>query len=176
MQQNTWIIYAGITVIYIIILVVYFVRRTKSHEKELSNFLSTAKQQLETHKLAASQEANIKVAKATQVIKKVQQIAQAFETQAQEEYNEILKTARDERREILKQTKQEVEALFEQAEIELAEYRQKREHDIERNMVKMVMAVAEKVVGQVLSEKEHEQLIAEAVAEIKNQKSRIEKS
>lgn len=172
MQQNTWIIYAGITVAYIVILVLYFVRRTRSHEKELSNFLSTAKQQLESHKLAASQEANLKVAKATQVIKKVQQVAQAFETQAQEEYNEIIKSAKDERREILKQTKEEIATLFETAEQELGEYRQKREQDIERNMVKLVMAITEKVVGKILTPEDHQQLITDALTEIKNQKSR----
>ncbi len=171
-MNKTLLAYSAITVAYIIVIVIYFMRRSRSHEKELAKFLSSAKGQLETHKVLAQQQANQKVAKAALVVKKVQEIAEAFETQAKEEYEQIILDAKQERKEILKSAKDEIAELFALAEKDLRDYREKRYQEIEKNLVKLVMAITGKVIGEVLDEKQHEQLIDKAIEEIKLQQQR----
>jgi F0F1-type ATP synthase membrane subunit b/b' len=120
----------------------------------------------------AEQQANQKVAKAALVVKKVQEIALAFETQAKEEYEQIILDAKQERKEILKSAKDEIAQLFAAAEKDLRDYREKRYQEIEKNLVKLVMAITGKVIGDVLDEKQHEQLIDKAIEEIKLQQQR----
>lgn len=171
-MDTTWIVYTGLTVLYIIILVIYFLRRSKSHEKELTTFLKLAQEQLETHKKQATLEANQKVTKAMVVVKKVQEAALAFEHQAKSEYDQIIEDARSERREILAKAKSEIELLFKQAESEVETYKLNRFQEVEKNLVKLVMSVTEKVIGVALSPKEHKDLIDKAFEEIKQAKSR----
>lgn len=170
-MDKTWLIYTGLTVIYIVILVVYFLRRSKNHEKELANFLKLAQEQLEHHKQQTALEANQKVAKAMAVVKKVQEASLAFETQAKNEYDQIIEDARTERREILAKAKAEVELLFKQAESEVETYKRNRFQEVEKSLVKLVMAVTEKVVGISLTSKDHHQLIDQSLAEVKQAKS-----
>lgn len=171
-MNSLWIIFTLITVAYIIILVLYFLRRSKTHEKELKNFLDLAQQELDKHKTIASEEANLKVTKAIAVVKKVQQAAQTFEEQAQKEYNDIIEDAKAERREILAKTKAEVEELFKKADVELEQYSAARHQEIERNLVKLVVAVSEKVVEVSLTPKEHEEIIYKSLEEIKQQRAK----
>lgn len=170
--MNTWIIYTILTVAYIVVLVVYFLRRTRVHEQELVHFLETAKQQLEAHKVEAAQEANQKVVKAAAVVQKVQQVAESFEKQAKTEYDQIIEDAKTEKREIIASAKTEIESLFKQAEKELEEYRLERYREIERNLVKLVVAVTERVVEVGLDEKQHAEIIEKALDEIKQKKAR----
>lgn len=172
-MNSLWIIYI-LVVLYIIVLVVYFLRRSKSHEKELTGFLTTAKQQVELHKKQAAATANIKVAKAMHVVKKVKEAASAFEQQAHEEYNQIISQAKEEKKAILEQAKKEVEEVFLEAEEELEDYRQQRYKEIEKNLVKMVVSVSEKVVESNLSLEQHKQLIYKALEEVKSNKARNE--
>lgn len=170
--MDQWLVYAAITVLYIIILVVYFIRRSRSHEQELAQFLQTAKQQVEEHKQTASQEANQKVVLAASVVKKVQQVAKEFETQAQKEYEQIIDEAKQERRELLAKARAEIEELFAQAEEDLKDYREKRYSEIEKNLVKLVIAVAERVVEVGFDEKQHKELIHRCLDEIAQQQQR----
>jgi flagellar biosynthesis/type III secretory pathway protein FliH len=171
-MDNSWLIFTGLTVIYIIILVVYFVRRSKTHEQELSKFLEMAQTQLESHKQQASVEANQKIAKAMAVVKKVQHAAQAFEKEAQTEYAQIIDDAKNERRELIAKAKAEIETLFKQADRELEEYKLERHREIERNLVKLVSAVTQKVVQMSLDEKSHQEIIFKAYEEIKEKHTR----
>jgi F0F1-type ATP synthase membrane subunit b/b' len=171
-MNQIWLLYTGITVAYILILVIYFLRRSKSHESELNKFLSTAKQQLELHKQETTKLANTKVVKASQVMLKVQEAIEIFENHAQEEYDQIIEQAKDERKQILASAKTEIEELFAQAELELEEYRESRHREIEKNLVKMVMSVAEKVVGTTMDLKQHQDLIRQTLEEIKAKKAR----
>jgi len=171
-MEKTWILYTVLTVAYIIVLVIYFIRRSKTHEKELSNFLKIAQDQLETHKQQAAQEANQKVVKAMSVVKKVQLAAQTFEEQAQSEYEQIIDDAKAERREILAQAKSEIEELFQKTDRELDEYKAARYREIEKNLVKLVISVTQKVVGTVLTPKDHQDIIDKALEEVKKSQSR----
>lgn len=171
-MNSTWIVYTGLTITYIVILVAYFLRRSKSHEAELTNFLKTAKQQVELHKQEASRQADEKVARAMSIVKKVQEAAEVFEENAQKEYDQIIEDAKKERREIIASAKGEIEELFQQAEAELEEYRQNRHQEIEKNLVKLVTSVSERVVETSLDQKAHKELIFKALDEIKTKKSR----
>lgn len=169
---SDWIVYTAITVIYIIILVVYFLRRSKVHEKELKHFLDLAQQQLDAHKAQASAEAATKVAQATAVVKRVQAAAQMFEDQAKTEYDKIISDAKEERRDLIAKAKAEIEQLFKDAEVELAAYKVERHREIEKNLVKLVVAVSERVVEQSLSAGSHKDLIYQALAEITQERER----
>lgn len=171
-MDKSWLIYTGLTVVYIIILVLYFIRRSQSHETELSRFLEMAETQLESHKQQAEIEANQKINKAMAVVKKVQQAATAFEQEAQTEYNEIIDDAKTERRELIAKAKAEIEALFKQADEELDDYKLARHREIEKNLVKLVTAVTQKVVSLTLDEKTHRDLIFQAYDEITQKHAR----
>lgn len=171
-MDNSWIIFTLITVAYIVILVIYFIRRSKSHEEELKHFLKLAQKELDAHKEQAASQANQKVSKAIAVVKKVQQAAQVFEEQAQKEYQEIIDDAKAERREILSKTKAEIEDLFRKADQELAEYKAARHQEVEKNLVKLVIAVSEKVAEMKLTPKEHQDLIFKALEDVKQKRSR----
>lgn len=171
--MNTTFLVAGIfTVIYVVLILLYFLRRTKSHEDELTKFLSTAKDQVELHKQEATRQANVKVTKAMQVVQKVQAAAAAFEEKAQEEYEQIIDDAKAERREIIASAKSEVEDLFKEAEVELEEYRQHRQQEIEKNLIRMVTAISQRVVEMSLDKGAHKDLIKKALEEVKAKKSR----
>lgn len=171
--MNSFFIFAAVfTLIYIVLILVYFLRRSKSHEEELTNFLTTAKDQVELHKKEATRQANTKVTYAMDVVKKVQMAASAFEQKAQGEYEQIIQEAKLQKKEILAEAKEEVEELFNQAEYELEEYRQHRQQEIEKNLVKMVTAVSQRVVEISLDDEKHRQLIYKALDEIKTKKTR----
>lgn len=167
-----WLSITGLVIVYIVVLVVYFLRRSKSHEAELAKFLNTAKEQVELHKKEASRQADVKIAKAQLVVKKVIAAAQAFENEAKVEYDRIILEGKTKKKAMLEEAKTEIESLFEEAEEELELYRLRRQQEIEKNLVKMVMAVTEKVVETSLSPKEHKTLIFKALDEIKAKKSR----
>jgi len=171
-MDRTWLIYTGLTVAYIVILVLYFLRRSKTHEQELEKFLELAQSQLEDHKSKADQKAQQKTAAAMAVVKKVQQATLKFEQQAQAEYDAIIEDAQQERRELLAKTKTEVDQLFKQADKELEDYRLARQQEIERNLIKLVIAVTEKVVEVSLSPTQHKQIILKSLDEVKQKQAR----
>jgi F0F1-type ATP synthase membrane subunit b/b' len=171
-MDKSWLIYTLLTIFYIIILVIYFLRRSKSHEKELTNFLDLAQQQLETHKLQADKRAEQKVSAVMAVVKKIQQATVSFEGQVQSEYEKIIDDAQQERRELLAKTKTEIEQLFKQSDKELDEYKTTRQQEIEKNLVKLVIAVTEKVVDVSLSPTQHKEIIMKALEEIKQKQAR----
>lgn len=173
MNNSSWLVFTIITIFYIIILVVYFIRRSKSHEAELKEFLRLAQHQLETHKKEASTIANQKVSQAMALVKQVQAAAATFEAQAQKEYQQIIDDAKVERREILAQTKADVEEMYKQADIEIEQYKAKRHEEIEKNLVRLVIAVSERVAEMKLTPKEHEEIIFKALEEVKVKKSRV---
>lgn len=168
-----WLIYTGITVAYLIILVLYFLRRSKTHERELTTFLATAKDQLESHKQQVNQEAAVKISQALEVIKKVQKAAGEFEKNAQAEYNQIIEDAKTERKEILSQAKQEVADYYAQADTELEQYKTERMREVERNLVKLIISITQKVVDISLTQDHHEKIIKDALEEVKKNKSRV---
>ena len=174
--MSPWLIYTGLTVLYIIILVLYFLRRSKTHEQELVSFLDTAKDQLEMHKKQANESAAIKITQALTVVKKVEKVAQEFEAQAEEEYNHIIEDAKTERREILAQAKAETADLYKKADVEIEEYKAERMREIERSLVKLIIAITQKVVEVSLTPENHEQIIHKALEEFKQNKSRLWKN
>lgn len=163
---------AILTIIYIILIMMYFLRRSRSHEDELTKFLTSAKDQVELHKQEATRQANVKVAKAIEVVKKVQDAAAAFEEKAQKEYQQLIDDAKAEKRDLLAQARSEIDDLFKQAEVELEEYRQHRQQEIEKNLVKMVTAVSQRVVEMSLDHDKQLDLIKKALEEVKTKKSR----
>lgn len=169
--MDSWLIYTALTLAYIVILIVYFMRRSRSHEAELRNFLAAAQNQLETHKREVANDANRKVIKAMAIIKKVHDTASSFEKQAQREYDQIIQDAKTERQEILTKTKAEIETLFKQADVEIEEYKASRFKEIEKNLVKLVIAVTHKVIGKTLSETDHKNIIYASLEEIIQKKS-----
>lgn len=171
-MDKTWLIYTGVTIAYIIVLIWFFIRRSKKHEAELSQFLELAQEQLEVHKKQSAAAANQVVAKAMMIVKKIQTAAMAFETQAQTEYDRILEEAKSERRELIAKTKTEIEALFKEADHELETYQLMRHREIEKNLVKLVTAVAERVIGSLIDEKQHKNIIFKSLEEIKKQHTR----
>lgn len=171
--MSPWLIYTGLTVAYIIILVLYFLRRSKTHEQELAKFLETAKSQLESHKKQANDEAQVKISKALQVVKKVEQAAKDFETQAQTEYERIIEDGKAERRDLLAQAKAEVTELYKQADVEIEEYKAERMREVERNLVKLIIAITQKVVEVTLTPEDHQKIIEKALEEVKQNKSRL---
>ncbi len=171
--MSPWLIYTGLTVAYIVILVLYFLRRSKTHEQELAAFLDTAKEQLESHKKEVSDEAAQKITKALEVVKKVETVASQFDIQAHEEYNQIIEDAKVERREILAQAKTEVADFYTQADAEIEQYKAERMREVERNLVKLIIAITQKVVEVGLTPEQHEKIIMNALEEVKRNKSRI---
>jgi F0F1-type ATP synthase membrane subunit b/b' len=171
--MSPWLIYTGLTVAYIIILVLYFLRRSKTHEQELSRFLDTAKDQLEMHKKQANQEAGIKINQALSVVKKVQKVALDFEKQAETEYSAIIEDAKKERRELLAQAKNDVADFYTKADTEIEEYKAERMREIERSLVKLIMAITQKVVEVSLKPHEHEEIIFKSLEEFKKNKARL---
>jgi F0F1-type ATP synthase membrane subunit b/b' len=169
--MDSWLIYTALTVAYIIILIVYFLRRSRSHEKELQQFLSVAKSQLQSRENEINATAQQKISKAMLLIKKVHDTAAAFEKQAQKEYDQIIEDAKVERQDLLAKTKTEIDLLFKQADREIAEYKANRYKEVEKNMVKLVIAVTQKVVGKSLSESDHKQLIYDSLDEVIQKKS-----
>lgn len=169
--MNNWLVYTLLTVVYIVILAIYFWRRSRTHEKELQTFLRTAKDQLSEHEKKANDQANRRIAQAEALVKKVYEISTQFEKQAQKEYDQIVEDAKVERQEILAKTKTEVDHLFKQADVEIADYKANRFKEIEKNLVKLVIAVTHKVVNKTLNEKDHRDLIYASLDEVVQKKS-----
>lgn len=169
--MDSWLVYTALTVVYIIILALYFWRRSRSHEQELKDFLKVAQNQLTNHQQQVDSAANQKIAKAYQLVQKVHDISAAFEKQAQKEYDQIVEDGKAERQEILAKTKTEVDRLFKQADLEIADYKADRYKEVEKNLVKLVMAVTQKVVGKTLTEKDHRDLIYASLDEVVQKKS-----
>jgi len=164
--MEPWIIYTLLTLAYIVVLLVYFFRRSKSHENEVKQFLAVAQDQLTHHRDTVNHEAQAKINQAMALIKKVHDTASTFEKQAQKEYDQIIADAKGERQELLAKTKSEIELLFKQADQEIRDYKTNRFKEVEKNLVKLVIAVTEKVMGKTLSETEHRQLIDESLDEV----------
>ena len=65
-----------------------------------------------------------------------------------------------------------IEEMFDNAEIELDEYRQHRQQEIEKNLIRMVNAVSQRVVEMSLDDEKHQELILKALEEVKAKRSR----
>jgi F0F1-type ATP synthase membrane subunit b/b' len=173
MITDTFLIYTIILILYIAILFFFFWRRNKKQEDHLNNFLVEAKGKLKTHKEQAKVQASGKVNKAFQLIKRLQGVAEDLETQAQAEYEQILEQAQQQKKEIIADAKRQAKQVLEGAGGELEEYKQERKREIERNLVKLVMSVTEKVVGKSLYREDHVDLIKDAVDEVKKEKGHL---
>lgn len=161
-----------ITVAYIGILFLYFWRRTKKQDGALTDFLEQAKKQLEQHKVEAHSQASVKVNKAFTLIKRLQTVASDLEANVQTEYDEILKAAKEQAKDIIEDAHQKAEDIVAQADDDLEQYREERQREVEKDMVKLIIQVTEKVVGKGFAYKEHLHLIEEALEEVKQKKER----
>ncbi len=172
-MDNTWLIYTGITVFYIAILVIYFWRRSRKHEQQLVAFLEHAKKQLAEHQKRVHNETEERLDKAFALIRRLQHVAENLENQAQDEYDQIVEDAKEEKKAILKQAREQSQEILTSADQELEDYREKRQHQIEGEMVKLVISVSEKVVEKSLTRADQVDLIQRAVNEIKEEKQKL---
>jgi F-type H+-transporting ATPase subunit b len=173
LSLDTRLVYTITTIFYIAILFLFFWRRQKKQDKQLTEFLEEAKRQLELHKKEAQSQAYQKVHKAFDLIKRLQRIAENLEEQAKEEYEQILNDAKAEKKEIIADARKAALEISQSAEKELEEYKQKRKSEIEKNLVKLVMSVTEKVVERSLDYETHVDLINDAIEEVGQQKERL---
>ena len=173
MIENPWLIY---TIAFIIIAGIMFVlvwRYVRRLDKQLDQFLQDSKNQLMTHKQAAKNEASQKVYRAFNLIRKLQSIAEDLEKHVQDEYQVIIKQAHEEKEQILDDARKKAQQITQSAEDELGQYKEQRQQEIEKNLVKLVIDVTEKVVERTLSYEDHVELIQEALDEVKQKKERI---
>lgn len=173
MEITSWLIAGIILVVNTILLVWLFSRKSKEQEEELNKLLNDAKAALQKHKEIANSQANIKVQKAFTLIRRLQSIAADLEGHVQIEYEEIINDAKKTRKEIISQAKKEAEKIIHSADAELEEYKQARRQEIEKNLVKLIISVTEKVVGKTLTYDDHIDLIQEALNDVKKRKERI---
>ena len=173
MELNFFIIITAVVIFQIVVMAFFFWRQHKKQEKLLDEFLVDAKSKLSTHKEEAHSHANRKVVKAFELIKRLQGIAEDLESQASEEYEDIIDEAKRQRKEILEEAETKASQFDEAVSVDLDKYKQERFAEVEKNLVKLVMSVTEKVVGRSLSYDDHLGLIDEALDEVKKQKQRI---
>ncbi len=173
MVFSTWLIYTITTVVYIAVLFLFFYRRHKRQDEQLTQFLEDAKKQLAQHKEQAHTQANHKVIKAFELIKRLQQVAEDLEGQAKQEYDQIIEDAKTEKKEIIEDARKKAQEILMSSEDELEQYKEERRREIEKNLVKLVMSVTEKVVERSLTYEDHVELIHEALEEVKQQKEHL---
>lgn len=173
MEITPWIISTITLIVYTAVLSFYFFRRTRKHEIELDELLKNAKAQLNQHKEVAHSQANVKVAKAFDLIRKLQHVAGDLEGNIQREYEAILEDARTERKQIIYNAKEKAKEIIAEADEGLEEYIHERHQEIEKNLTKLVVTVSEKVVGKSLKYEDHLELIQEALNEVKQRNQRI---
>lgn len=172
-MDKTLLIYTGITVFYILLLIVYFWRRSRKHENELKGFLSTAKKQLDEHKKHVHTEAQTRIEAAMHIIKKLQKLAENLENQSEKEYNQIVDDAKAKAKVVIDEAHEKAKNIMSHADDDLEDYRQQRRQEVEADMVKLVISVTEKVLGQGLHYQDHVQIIHQAMEEIKQQKEKL---
>ncbi|PIP53430.1 hypothetical protein COX08_01030 [Candidatus Beckwithbacteria bacterium CG23_combo_of_CG06-09_8_20_14_all_34_8] len=173
MVFDTLFIYTITTIIYIGILFFFFWRRNKKQEDQLNSFLKEAKEKLELHKKEAKVQASGKVAKAFELIKRLQGVAEDLEGQVQTEYEKVLEEAANQKKDIIAEARRQSKEILEGADGELAQYKEERKREIEKNLVKLVMSVTEKVVGRSLTREDQVDLIRDAVEEVKKEKGHL---
>ncbi|NMC36185.1 hypothetical protein GYA49_04015 [Candidatus Beckwithbacteria bacterium] len=173
MVVSTFLIYTFVTVAELGILFLLFYRRHKRQEQQLDQFLKEAREKLQVHKEEAQSQANKKVVKAFELIKRLQHVASELEGQVQEEYEAILEEAKEQKKQILEEAKTQASSFDQAISQDLEEYKQERFAEVEKNLVKLVISVTEKVVERSLSYEDHIGLIQEALEEVKKQKQRI---
>ncbi|MGI5828432.1 MAG: hypothetical protein ACOX6V_05430, partial [Patescibacteria group bacterium] len=89
------------------------------------------------------------------------------------EYEQIIEDAKLEKKEILEDARKKALEIVQGADTELEAYKEERCREIEKNMVKLVMSVTEKVVERSLDYDTHLKLINDAIEEVKHQKEWI---
>ncbi len=172
MEFTPWLLSTITLIAYTGLLSFYLFRKTKKHEEELDKLLKDSKQQLIKHKQEAHSQANIKVKRAFQLIEQLQHISEDLEGHVQAEYNKILDEAKDAKKEILKNARIKAEEIIKKADEELEEYKAERRAEIEKNLVKLIVSVSEKVVGKALDHTNHIKLIQEALEDVKKRQER----
>jgi len=170
---DTLFIYTATVIIYIAIMFFFFWRRNKKQEEQLNAFLKEAKEKLDLHKKEAKVQASGKVAKAFELIKRLQGVAEDLEGQVQTEYEKIIEEAHLQKKEIIAEARKQAKEVLEGADGELVAYKEERKREIEKNLVKLVMSVTEKVVGRGLTREDQIDLIREAVEEVKKEKGHL---
>jgi len=170
---DTLFIYTATVIVYIGIMFLFFWRKNKRQEEQLNNFLKEAKEKLEMHKKEAKIQASGKVAKAFELIKRLQGVAEDLEGQVQNEYEKILEEGQNQKKDIIAEARRQAKEILEGADGELAQYKEERKREIEKNLVKLVMSVTEKVVGRGLTREDQIDLIREAVEEVKKEKGHL---
>lgn len=71
------------------------------------------------------------------------------------------------------QAKTEVADFYTQADAEIEQYKAERMREVERNLVKLIISITQKVVEVSLTPEQHEKIIMNALNEVKQSKSRI---
>jgi len=170
MVFDTLFIYTVTTIVYIGLLFYFFWRRNRKQEEQLNAFLKEAKEKLELHRKEAKVQASGKVAKAFELIKRLQGVAEDLEGQVQTEYEKVLEEAQVQKKDIIAEARRQAKDILEGADGELVQYKEERKREIEKNLVKLVMSVTEKVVGRGLTREDQIDLIREAVEEVKKEK------
>lgn len=172
-MDDIWLIYTAITATYILLLVVFFWRRTRSHELELDNFLKQAKVQLELHKQSVHKRQQQKITKVMTAMSIMQQVAVEMDKEIAAQYQKTIDDARAESQLLLKKAQDESESIRMHATHDLDDYRKERLHEVEADLVKLVINVTERVLGQTLSRKDHVDLIYKSLEEVKAQKVKL---
>ncbi len=172
-MDDIWLIYTAITATYILLLVVFFWRRTRSHEIDLQKFLERAKLQLEMHKESVHKRQQQKITKVMTAMSIMQQVAVEMDKEIARQYQDTINDARAEAQVITKKARDEAEAIRQHATHDLDDYRKERLHEVEADLVKLVMDVTQRVLGSTLSREEHVDLIYKSLEEVKAQKVKL---
>lgn len=173
MFDTVFVSYTILVSLYIIVMFILFWRRSKKQDTQLNDFLEEAKRQLAKHKTSASDQASVKVQKAFDLIRRLQLVTSSMEDYVREEYERIVAEAQEEKKHILEDAKAKAQEILTKADDELEDYREERRQEIEKDMVKLIMNVTQKVVGKSLDYKDHLDLIHDSLEEVKQRKERI---
>ncbi len=172
-MDDIWLIYTAITAVYILLLVVFFWRRTRIHEQELEKFLQQSKLQLDLHKQSVHKRQHQKISKVMAAMSIMQQVAVEMDKEIAAQYQKTIEDARAEAELIIKKSRDEAETIRMHATHDLDDYRKERLHEVEADLVKLVINVTEKVMGTTLSRQDHVDLIYKSLEEVKSQKIKM---
>lgn len=172
-MEKIWLTYTILTVMYIIVLILYFWRRSIRHEHEVTEVLEQAKKQLDTHRQRIHQQGTYRLTKMMQILSMFQKIAVDFETAIKEEHDKMISKAQDQSKKLIDEAKVEADKIRADVNQNLDGYRQQRQQEIEADLVKLVVSVTEKVVQQRLLYQDHINLIHQALEEVKHQKQKM---
>ena len=103
----------------------------------------------------------------------MQQVAVEMDKEIAAQYQKTIEDARAEAELIIKKSRDEAETIRMHATHDLDDYRKERLHEVEADLVKLVINVTEKVMGTTLSRQDHVDLIYKSLEEVKSQKIKM---